>query len=237
MAIDPTVPTRSPTLAPTTPTRSPSVPSAKTLTSLAVWLDGNDINGDGSAVSNDQPVLIWKDKSGNSRNAIFDSASKAVTKTNAQNGLTILDLKSLTKMIFPLGNTTNSYSIFTVQYGTKIGSTWQRLNGQDNNLFYGYYYGTTNFVTSYNNGDSLNQFTPIVETGNQHSFSDVVVNGGTVLNSHYAYLHPRQGYVVEIMVYTGVDYGRQKIQGYLAWKWGLQAKLPDGHPYKSASPI
>ena len=29
---------------------------------------------------------------------------------------------------------------------------------------------------------------------------------------------------------------RQKIEGYLAWKWGLQANLPVGHPYKSAAP-
>ena len=29
---------------------------------------------------------------------------------------------------------------------------------------------------------------------------------------------------------------RQKIEGYLAWKWGLEANLPSGHPYKDAAP-
>jgi hypothetical protein len=29
---------------------------------------------------------------------------------------------------------------------------------------------------------------------------------------------------------------RQKLEGYLAWKWGLEADLPAGHPYKSAPP-
>jgi hypothetical protein len=29
---------------------------------------------------------------------------------------------------------------------------------------------------------------------------------------------------------------RQLIEGYMAWKWGLQANLPAGHPYKSAAP-
>jgi len=29
---------------------------------------------------------------------------------------------------------------------------------------------------------------------------------------------------------------RQKVEGYLAWKWGLQANLPGGHPYKNAAP-
>ena len=30
---------------------------------------------------------------------------------------------------------------------------------------------------------------------------------------------------------------RQKVEGYLAWKWGLQANLPAGHPYKTAAPV
>jgi len=29
---------------------------------------------------------------------------------------------------------------------------------------------------------------------------------------------------------------QQKIEGYLAWKWGLEAELPTGHPYKDAPP-
>ena len=29
---------------------------------------------------------------------------------------------------------------------------------------------------------------------------------------------------------------RQKIEGYLAWKWGLQVNLEAGHPYKNAGP-
>jgi hypothetical protein len=30
---------------------------------------------------------------------------------------------------------------------------------------------------------------------------------------------------------------RQKIEGYLAWKWGLVSSLPNNHPYKNAVPI
>ena len=29
---------------------------------------------------------------------------------------------------------------------------------------------------------------------------------------------------------------RQRVEGYLAWNWGLAANLPAGHPYKSAAP-
>jgi len=29
---------------------------------------------------------------------------------------------------------------------------------------------------------------------------------------------------------------REKLEGYLAWKWGLEGNLPSGHPYKNAAP-
>jgi hypothetical protein len=43
----------------------------------------------------------------------------------------------------------------------------------------------------------------------------------------------------ELIVYNSVlsTTDRQKIEGYLAWKWGLQGNLPTGHPYKSAAPV
>jgi len=32
------------------------------------------------------------------------------------------------------------------------------------------------------------------------------------------------------------DADRQRIEGYLAHKWGLEANLPAGHPYKNVAP-
>lgn len=29
---------------------------------------------------------------------------------------------------------------------------------------------------------------------------------------------------------------RQLLEGYMAWKWGMEGSLPSGHPYKSAAP-
>jgi len=47
-----------------------------------------------------------------------------------------------------------------------------------------------------------------------------------------------KGYVGEIVTYpSGLsDSDRQKVEGYLAWKWGLQSNLPDSQPYKNAPP-
>lgn len=42
----------------------------------------------------------------------------------------------------------------------------------------------------------------------------------------------------EALVYTSqlTTLERQKVEGYLAWKWGLEGSLPSGHPYKNAAP-
>ena len=43
----------------------------------------------------------------------------------------------------------------------------------------------------------------------------------------------------EFIEYDGImtTTQRQKVEGYLAWKWGIQANLPSGHPYYSAKPM
>ena len=47
------------------------------------------------------------------------------------------------------------------------------------------------------------------------------------------------GYIGEVIVYnTSLSTpDRQQVEGYLAWKWGLQANLPPTHLYKTAAPI
>jgi len=47
-----------------------------------------------------------------------------------------------------------------------------------------------------------------------------------------------QGIVGEILLVNAAlsECLRQKMEGYLAWKWGLQASLPVNHPYRNAPP-
>jgi hypothetical protein len=46
------------------------------------------------------------------------------------------------------------------------------------------------------------------------------------------------GYVAELIVVNGIasDVVVQKLEGYVAHKWGLTAILPAGHPYKTVGP-
>jgi hypothetical protein len=45
------------------------------------------------------------------------------------------------------------------------------------------------------------------------------------------------GKYAEIVLFSGASSAdRQNAEGYLAWKWGLQANLPGGHPYAPQAP-
>jgi hypothetical protein len=49
---------------------------------------------------------------------------------------------------------------------------------------------------------------------------------------------PLYGSISEIVVFNiALSKGqRQQIEGYLAWKWEIQAQLPSSHPYKNSAP-
>ena len=49
---------------------------------------------------------------------------------------------------------------------------------------------------------------------------------------------PLVGDYCELLIFDSLlsDTDRQKVEGYLAWKWGLEANLPAGHPYENAAP-
>lgn len=58
---------------------------------------------------------------------------------------------------------------------------------------------------------------------------------GQVSNSLTFYLN---GQIAEVISYNRVvsTFERQQIEGYLAWKWGVQANLPASHPYINYPP-
>jgi hypothetical protein len=97
------------------------------------------------------------------------------------------------------------------------------------------------------------------DTGSQLSGR---VNGGTTTSGSYTRsgtmtmdsfgiggIPPRPSYSTgawwtradmnEVVIVPSVlsDEDRQKLEGYLAHKWGMQANLPSGHPYKDAAPL
>ena len=47
-----------------------------------------------------------------------------------------------------------------------------------------------------------------------------------------------QGYIAEVIVYSSAlsQADRQRLEGYLAWKWGLETNLPITHPFRTNPP-
>jgi hypothetical protein len=58
--------------------------------------------------------------------------------------------------------------------------------------------------------------------------------GGLQFGTNYRYIDAD----INEIVFTGnlSDPDRQKMEGYIAWKWGLEGSLPVGHPYKNSAP-
>lgn len=72
---------------------------------------------------------------------------------------------------------------------------------------------------------------------NTGTVSQFTCSGITVAN-RYSLNESFPGHICEVLAFNvGLTIAqRQQVEGYLAWKWGLQANLPAGHPYKSAAP-
>jgi hypothetical protein len=90
-----------------------------------------------------------------------------------------------------------------------------------------YFYNSTN--QSYLNGLALDPLTPS---------QTVAQLTGVYIGSLYNDTQEWNGDIGDIIIYNGVlsTEDRQKVEGFLAWKWGLQSGLPSDHPYKYAAP-
>ncbi len=119
-------------------------------------------------------------------------------------------------------------------YITNFGST--AINFQNSTLL-------ENSITT-----DLNIIIAVIRSGSQRIFKN-----GTLQNSATSALTTAttntlnigslggssefyQGSLGEMIVYRYdiSDSAREQIEGYLAWKWGLQASLPANHPYRNA---
>ncbi len=87
-----------------------------------------------------------------------------------------------------------------------------------NNSFRGIYLNGTLLASDANNAQLVSWATPLL---------------GRAFGGYY-----HNGFMYEILGYGGqiIATQRQQIDGYLAWKWGVQSDLPAGHPYVSAAP-
>jgi phosphodiesterase/alkaline phosphatase D-like protein len=72
-------------------------------------------------------------------------------------------------------------------------------------------------------------------SGNTSATDSTAVTIGGANDVGTQYVTSGIGEVIVLGYVPGTS-DRQKIEGYLAWKWGLEGNLPSGHPYKAAPP-
>jgi hypothetical protein len=152
-----------------------------------------------------------------------------------------------------------SYSMFFV--GRQTGGTNCRvLQDSTTNQLFGYWNGYKKAL--FIDGDPQDHVTGISSDTSWDMFSHTRVASGAftfnwngtllysassstssvlrnpVINQGYASGESSDCQVAEILIYNSVLTSAQvaKVEGYLAWKWGLVANLPSDHPYKNSYP-
>lgn len=126
-----------------------------------------------------------------------------------------------------------------------IGSTAAKYN------FYSWGIGTEGTYTPISPAD-----TPIIAVGSRSpaNINSLFINGNSGSSGNTGGINITSGYtlsfanasipfylaglIAEVVVLPieATTNDRQKLEGYLAWKWGLEANLPSNHPYKLLPP-
>jgi hypothetical protein len=122
-------------------------------------------------------------------------------------------------------NNNDRYSMYA---GTQVDSLSIAGTGQSNILLCASYSTTNSFFAQ--NGSTI-------VTGFNAGSSNIT--GGLGLGQHTSVNGLSfGGQWCELIIYSNVmiPYDRQRVEGYLAWKWGLQSNLPAIHPFRSNAP-
>lgn len=228
---------------------------------LRWWVDGMDTST--MTFSSGSSITEWRDKSGNGYHATGVNSPQKISSGgvsfNAASSqrFTMSVPYSKTNTVFmvasPVSSTTaNMYYMDT--NGT--GNRGTMYLGGYNSAYVVHYIGlndpafgnftsglglpTTPFLVSsvktstvssvgfYNGGQAFS-----IADNNLDSATSWSVLGGAVTGVAYVTANIYEMIIFNTALNTSQ---REQVEGYLAWKWGLQSSLPLAHPYKSAAP-
>jgi len=229
---------------------------------LQAWYDGSDPLDNGSQQSNGSTLASWKDKSG--RN--YHSTSVVGSPTLSKNGVVFdgSSYYKLPDGAIPFGD--SSYSIYIVArtgydtpnvYGSIFGGG---VAGGNQNLrvmttmnpgaaIYTSWWGndiangttTKNVPFLYSTLYESRGAQAIYFNGNKVHNGNPSARGQPAGPNYIGYnsANEKMNGTISEIIFFSVSHSQsqqQKIEGYLAWKWGLQGNLPATHPFKSVKP-
>lgn len=238
--------------------RAPFQPNQ--VTNLNLWLDAADMN---TIVVSDTKVKYWNDKSANNFN--FSNLSLATCPQYSKTGFneyypTILFSTNFLARVNS-GTLATTYTAFFVVQGNSIpvgnGGLIDAETGRfamahasfEGSIRPGVFNGFWTICPNIANTDPV-IYSFVCATGGGlyingtinatiTSFPPIAMNGNVALGSRFsrdsAFLNAK---LSEVVLYntTVSDINRQKVEGYLAWKWGLVRNLPINHLYKNSPP-
>jgi hypothetical protein len=252
---------------------------------MVLWLDANDVNGDGlpetssdfvSGGSNGV-VSSWADRSGSGNNLAQSNITKmpAYQVANSKARISFDGTNDSLGKVFDSSNPLPSILVGNPG-GTVLIAAEASSNGRI--LHIGSTAGTANQVIAlsstgsfeYNQGNlsPFSNFTGLTvgafrratgvtrgegefyrfgakQTMNaangsgypniQANSSSVILGNGITGSGGNAYFG---GKIHEVMYFSSelTDFAVRRLEGYLAWKWGAQANLVNGHPFKTSRP-
>lgn len=231
-----------------------------------LWLDAADINGNGTSVANGSSIATWTDKSGNARNATQSTAGYRPT-LGTVNGRTSVAFNGVSNYLALPDITSVPVTIFMIAAArTNVPNTFFiSLGGYPNAIFIREFYSPDMFGVD--GGLGFGQYQSGIKDLNTHIWSfglpasangflnfdgSLVATSGFTLSANTSFTPNSIGSwnqrfdngninagISEIIMYNSYlsTSQRQQVEGYLAWKWGLQGSLPASHPYKAYRPI
>ncbi|MFG6461195.1 PA14 domain-containing protein [Roseateles sp. DXS20W] len=236
------------------------------LNNLSLWLDAADLDGDGvregfaeGGLTADGRVALWRDKSGNGRDATTSNGSyEPFYIADGMNGLPTLRLDGLDdRLSISLPTIASGGSIYWVQrsgdsfympmYTGASSSPWLLIAGQGDGTTDVVGAGNTNLKSAWTMDGTLqtwntraNVYTTLAEATHVVSTVNQALsfNGSLTIGNSWGGQWMSSADYSEVVV-TGTTLStadQQRLDGYLAWKWGTVGLLAAANPYKTAAP-
>jgi len=225
--------------------------------STALWLDAADAS---TITTVDGAVSQWNDKSGNGRNlSQSTAAARPIYTSNGLNSKNILTFESGDHFgTRSMPNAANEIVLYCVLSPTLISAYHNLLDNANSTpmiwidpsnrweintvtgLVVSGFTGATHIagfrirttsstLTFWGNGGTASTANSATSPwANPSTFSFFNRSGSSTFRGTFAEMIWIDGAVS--------DANRQRIEGYLAHKWGLEANLPNDHPYKTTGP-
>ena len=228
------------------------------ISSCQLWLDASDIT---TITLSGSSVTQWKDKSVTMASAIqnnslgyptYVSGSTPYVLFSPNQALRIAswNYSSSWTVILAMNSVTLAARWFISPYNN-LGLVYMGMSEPGNKIFSGLLAGSGD-VTGNHLESTMAQNTSTtgvfnyyrdaqIQSTNTTNAGIASVNGialGIGANQSGDYDIGGTYQIYELLIFSSFlgDSDRFNVEGYLAWKWGMQANLPAGHPYKNAAP-